>query len=71
MILSEGKTGNSYRIASIDLPVELEKRLESLGMTIGTPITVLNTKGRGILIIKMRGSRFALGRNITRNIQVR
>lgn len=38
-------------------------------MTHGAKVTVLNRKGQGILIIKLRGSRFALGYNITKNIE--
>ena len=41
-----------------------------LGMTRGTSIAVLNSKSRGVLIVKVRGTRFALGRNITKNILV-
>ena len=52
------------------LPVNIEKRLEALGMTRGTSIAVLNSKSRGVLIVKVRGTRFALGRNITKNILV-
>ena len=40
----------------------LERRLEALGMTRQTAISVLNRKGKGILIIKLRGTRFALER---------
>lgn len=39
-------------------------------MTDKAPVTVLNRKGKGILIIKLRGTRFALGYNITKNIEV-
>lgn len=46
----------------------MERRLEALGMTKGTPVSVQNRKGKGILIIKLRGTRFALGYNITKNI---
>ena len=49
---------------------ELERRLEALGMTNGTQVSVLNRKGKGIMIIKLRGTRFALGYNITRSIEV-
>ncbi|HIS53315.1 MAG TPA: ferrous iron transport protein A [Candidatus Onthomonas avicola] len=70
MSLSEGKIGSSYRVASICLPHDLEKRLEALGMTTGTSVSVLNSKSRGVLIVKVRGTRFALGRNITKNILV-
>lgn len=71
MLLSEGKIGTSYQVQKIKLPTDMEKRLEALGMTCGTSIDVLNSKSRGVLIVKVRGTRFALGRNITKNILVR
>ena len=70
MYLSDGKIGNEYKVEDIDLPVNIEKRLEALGMTRGTSIAVLNSKSRCVLIVKVRGTRFALGRNITKNILV-
>lgn len=70
MYLCDGTIGNSYRVKEMTLPVNIEKRLEALGMTQGTSITVLNRKGHGVLIVKIRGTRFALGRNITKNILV-
>lgn len=69
--LSQGKIGADYQVLSFHLPLKIEKRLEALGMTQGTGITVLNSKHHGILIVKIRGTRFALGKNITKNIQVR
>lgn len=71
MQLCKGQIGSCYTIEAIQLPAELAHRLQSLGMTAGTPVTILNRKGKGILIIKLRGTRFALGYPITRNIQVR
>ena len=71
MYLCNGKTGNSYKVLDMELPVNMEKRLEALGMTRGTSIAVLNSKSRGVLIVKVRGTRFALVRNITKNILVR
>ena len=70
MYLCDGKIGNEYKVEDIDLPVNIEKRLEALGMTRGNSIAVLNSKSRGVLIVKVRGTRFALGRNITKNILV-
>lgn len=70
MYLCDGKIGNEYKVEDIDLPVNIEKRLEALGMPRGTSIAVLNSKSRGVLIVKVRGTRFALGRNITKNILV-
>lgn len=69
--LSEGKIGGVYRVETIALPAATEQRLESLGMTQGTKVAVQNAKSGGVLIVKIRGTRFALGRGITKNIEVR
>ena len=70
MYLCDGKIGNEYKVEDIKLPVNIEKRLEALGMTRGTPVAVLNSKNYGVLIVRVRGTRFAFGRNITKNILV-
>ena len=62
MYLSDGKKETQYIVKDIGLPTGIEKRLEALGMTRGTSVTVLNSKSKGILIVKVRGTRFALGR---------
>lgn len=71
MLLKDAKIGNTCIVEQIHLPFQLERRLEALGMTKETPISVLNRKGKGILIIKLRETRFALGYNITKNIEVK
>ncbi|OUO77961.1 ferrous iron transport protein A [Blautia sp. An249] len=71
MRLSEGEIGGRYQVQSIQLPVPMEKHLEALGMTRGTTVSVLNSKNQGVLIVKVRGTRFAMGRNITKNIEVK
>ena len=70
MNLCEAVNGGSYIVENIDLPFEMQRHLEALGMTDKTPVSVLNRKGKGILIIKLRGTRFALGYNVTKNIGV-
>ena len=70
MQLNEAKTGRAYVVETIDLPFEMQRHLEALGMTNKTPVSVLNRKGKGILIIKLRGTRFALGYNVMKNIGV-
>lgn len=71
MYLSDVKINESCIVENINLPANIQNRLEALGMTLGTTVSVLNSKGKGILIVKIRGTRFALGRNITKNILVR
>lgn len=70
MYLKDVRTGDTCVVEKLNLPFELERRLEALGMTNGTQVSVLNRKGKGIMIIKLRGTRFALGYNITRRIEV-
>lgn len=71
MQLCEGKIGDSFQVVEINLPTNMEKRLEALGMTIGSSVNILNSKSGGVLICKIRGTRFALGKNITKNVTVR
>ncbi len=71
MLLKDIDAGQSCVIEKINLPFQMERRLQALGMTQDTVITVLNRKGKGIMIIRLRGSRFALGYNMTKNISVR
>lgn len=70
MLLKDAQVGRTYIVEAIHLPFQMERRLEALGMTRQTSTSVLNRKGKGILIVKLRGTRFALGYNITKNITV-
>ena len=42
-----------------------------MGVNEQTPITILNKKGSGSLIIKVRGTRLALGKKISDGIMVK
>ena len=70
MTLDKGAVGGTYTVEKIDLPDQVEHRLEALGMTLGTKVSVLGRKDRGTLILKVRGTRFAIGRGITGKIEV-
>ena len=70
MTLNLAVIGGVYLIEDMKLPQKTEKRLEALGMTHGTKIQVINTKDRGTMIVKVRGTRFAIGRYISANIDV-
>ena len=47
MTLDEGKAGESYTVSRMDLPEQVAHRLEALGMTLGTRVSVLGNKSRG------------------------
>lgn len=71
MKLYEGQKGSTLQVIHMELPVQTERRLEVLGMLEGTKITVVNRKKRGAMIIKIRGTRFAVGQSITEHIEVK
>ena len=71
MKLIEGEIGKKYEVQAMELPLETERRMEALGMTCMTVVTMMNKKRHGAVIIKVRGTRFALGSQIAGNIQVR
>lgn len=70
MTLQEGNAGSRYVVEKLDLPVTLERRLEALGLIEGTTILVMRKKRHGAMIIKVRGTRFAVGWGISTHIRV-
>lgn len=71
MRLYEGEIGKTYEVEDMQMPLETERRMEALGMTKKTYITVMNKKRRGAMVVKLRGTRFALGQEILKHIQVK
>ena len=71
MRLNDGLINETYEVISIDLPFQIEKRLQALGMTLHTNIELLHKKRNGTLVINLRGTRFALGKDITKRIEVK
>ena len=71
MQLYEGEIGKTYIVEDMHMPLETERHMEALGMKRKTSVTVRNKKRRGAMVIKLRGTRFALGREILKNIQVK
>lgn len=63
-------TGRKVVVRALHLSSAVALRLQALGMTQNTPVTVLQRKGRGTMILDLRGTRFALGDKITSQIEV-
>lgn len=70
MKLYEGRIGRVYTVRSVTVDEAITRRLEALGVNERTRILVLNKKQSGTMIIKVRGTRLALGRKITGGIEV-
>jgi Fe2+ transport system protein FeoA len=62
--------GKKVRLESIRGGDKVSHRLTSLGFTPGAEINVVQNYGRGPLIVKVRGSRVALGRGEAQKIIV-
>lgn len=70
MTLDRGNVGENYMVKEIHLPEQIAHRLEALGMTLGTRVLILERKDKGTEVLKVRGTRFAVGRGITAKIEV-
>ena len=71
MKLKEGKNSHTYVVEKIEIELDVERRLEALGLTEGSKITVLNNDKKGAMTVRFRGTRFAIGRRIAENILVK
>lgn len=69
--LNECEIGGWYVVAGVQVDEGITRRLEALGVNEGTPVNILNKKGSGSVIIKVRGTRLALGRRLSEGITVR
>lgn len=71
MKIHEGNIGGSYVVQRVVVDEKVNRRLEALGVNEMTPVTILNKKGSGTLIIKVRGTRLALGKKIADGIEIK
>ncbi|MCI9594098.1 MAG: ferrous iron transport protein A [Lachnospiraceae bacterium] len=69
MKLNECEKGSTYFVHRVLVAEAIGRRLEALGVNEGTEITVLNKKGSGSVIVKVRGTRLAMGRKIAEGIE--
>lgn len=70
MNVSQAQKGRTYLVKKVNLEGNIERRLEMLGMTDQVKVMVLNKKNQGAVIIKVRGTRFAIGKEIADAIEI-
>lgn len=71
MTLKDANLQETVTVVSLNLPEKTALRLQALGMLPQTKVQILQKKGNGTLIIDLRGTRFALGSSIAKNIEVK
>ena len=70
MTILEGTIKKSYIVTDIKIEENIMRRLEALGINSGTRLLLMNQKKNGTVIIKVRGTRWAIGRDIAVGILV-
>lgn len=70
MTLMQGTIGMKYEVVKLNVEERITRRLEALGINEKTKIEVLNRKKNGAMIIKVRGTRLAIGKMIAEGIIV-
>lgn len=71
MTLYEGRVDSAYMVRGIHLEQNaITRRLEALGLNEMTRLQIQNSKRGGAFIIKVRGTRLAIGKRIAQGIEV-
>ena len=70
MNVLQAQKGRTYLVKKVNLEGNIERRLEMLGMTDQVKLMVLNKKNQGAVIIKVRGTSFAIGKEIADAIEI-
>ena len=70
MNVSQAQKGRTYLVKKVNLEGNIVRRLEMLDMTNQVKLMVLNKKNQGAVIIKVRGTRFAIGKEIADAIEI-
>lgn len=71
MTLADGKINSDYIVEKVSLPIKIEKRMEALGMTVGSKVTLVHQKRNKTSVILIRGTKFAIGRDVASSIYVK
>lgn len=64
------QSGQKAILKDICWGAKMKQKLQSMGLTPGTPVSIISAGKRGPVIIDVRGSRLALGRGIVSKIEV-
>ena len=70
MTILEGTVREGYFVSDIQMEENIMRRLEALGINSGTHLKLMNRKKNGTVIIKVRGTRWAIGKDIAQGIIV-
>lgn len=70
MTLSQASPGESYYVESVSGPEQQRLRLSEMGVISGASVSVVTSANRGMLVVKVGGSRLALSQSMTEHVWV-
>lgn len=70
MNLYAGIVDKRYKVDELMLEEAISRRLAALGINKGTPIVITSRKRNGGMVIRVRGTRLAIGKHIAECIEV-
>lgn len=70
MTLEKGNINYEYIIQEINIDKCTKARLEALGVLKGTKVKILNRRNNGATILKIRGTRLGVDKEITKGIKI-
>jgi len=70
MPLTSAPSGKPLTLTSIVGGREIRSRLSELGLTPGISFEIIQACGRGPLLLRVAGSKIAIGRSMARHIEV-
>lgn len=70
MTLFDAQCKNKYLVKKISCEINTERRLESLGLTENSAVELISRNRGGGAIVRIRGTRFALGKEICQQIEL-
>ena len=70
MKLYDGLKNHTYEVNYIQVDLKTKKHLQNMGITQGVKIKIMSKLGNHAYVMRIRGSRVALGESILRKIDV-
>lgn len=71
MTLFDAVSGQRYEITGLFVKEEMTRRLQALGLNDGTVVYIENRKKCGALVVDVRGTKLAIGKQLSSGIEVR
>ncbi len=71
MPLSMICAGEVVHVVGVRAGWGLQRRLADMGLTPGVEVRVINSQGRGPVVLDLRGSRLCLGHGVAHKIMVK